>query len=458
MATSPAPTMQKGVSNAKAASQSKSGTAAESQMPGAATPSEQQLLDKWLNIQSINLTRHAKSLRPFIKDEFGTGVASPSEAHIEAVNRFIDKFRSQLVERARWVEAAAAAARREPTTERLQVLLERKQMVGNRVLYVEGIWDFYFDLFVQRLSTFGERLRSVDRIAANCYEDLYVGLGTAQPTPSLLPFSYARSGFSPATFRRGVPITKLRRNPNPFPLIMLPQHRLDNVWALSSVLHEVSHNLQADLGLWDVIPARVFQRLTTEGRIPAEVAQVWANWQKEIMADMFALVLGGPAAVESLMDVVGRSPTSTVRFSPFSVHPTPYLRVPINLILLRRLGFEKMASELSRVWQRLYPRVTPNDIPSTFMKTFHPAAEMVVDTMVFQTYPQFGKKCLAKAVEFGPKQMAMVELAGQRLAKGEDPGTIPVRFMISAARFALDKQLATPQTITDNFYRILGRR
>jgi hypothetical protein len=251
---------------------------------------------------------------------------------------------------------------------------------------------------------------------------------------------------------------RLRRNPNPFPLIMLPQHRLDNVWALSSVLHEVSHNLQADLGLWEEIPARVYKRLTTEGQIPAEVAQVWANWHKETMADMFALVLGGPAAVESLMDVVGRSPASTVRFSPFSVHPTPYLRVPINLILLRRLGFEKMASELSRVWQRLYPRVTPNDIPPTFMKTFYPAAEMVVDTMVFQTYQQFGKKCLAKAVEFGPKQMAMVELAGQRLAKGEDPGTIPVRFTISAARFALDKQLATPQTITDNFYRILGRR
>jgi hypothetical protein len=458
MATSPAPTMQNVVSNAKAVPQPNAGRASAGGMSGTATPGEQKLLDKWLNIQSINLTRHAKSLRPFAKDEFGTGVASPSEAHIEAVNRFIDKFRSQLVERARWVEAAAAAARREPTTERLQVLLERKQAVGNRVLYVEGIWDFYFDLFVQRLSTFGERLRAVDRICANCYEDLYVGLGTAQPTPSLLPFSYANSGFSPATFRRGVPLMRLRRNPNPFPLIMLPQHRLDNVWALSSVLHEVSHNLQADLGLWEVIPARVFQRLTTEGRIPAEIAQVWANWQKEIMADMFALVLGGPAAVESLMDVVGRSPTSTVRFSPFSVHPTPYLRVPINLILLRRLGFEKMASELSRVWQRLYPRVTPNDIPSTFMKTFYPAAEMVVDTMVFQPYSQFGKKSLAQAVEFGPKQMAMVELAGQRLAKGEDPGTIPVRFTISAARFALDRQLAPPQTITDNFYRILGRR
>ena len=158
-------------------------------LKGSATAGEQRLLDNWLTIQAINLMRHAKSLRPFVKDEFGTGPTAPSEAHIEAVNRFIDKFRSKVVEMGRWVEAAANAARREPTTERLQVLLERKQIVGNQVLYVEGIWDFYFDLFVQRLSSFGERLRSVDRIAANCYEDLYVGLGTAQPTPSLLPFS-----------------------------------------------------------------------------------------------------------------------------------------------------------------------------------------------------------------------------------------------------------------------------
>ncbi len=427
-------------------------------LQGAATSGEQALLDRWLNIQSINLTRHAKSLRPFVKDEFGTSPAAPSEVHIEAVNRLIDRFRSQLIERTRWVEAAAKAARSEPTTDRLRVLLERKQIVSNRVLYIEGIWDFYFDLFIQRLSTFGERLRAVDRIAANCYEDLYTGLGTAHPTPSLLPFSYAHSGFSPATFRRGVPMMRLRRNPNPFPLIMLPQHRLDNVWALSSVLHEISHNLQADLGLWEEIPARLYQRLTIEGKISADIARIWANWHKETMADMFALILGGPAAVESLMDVVGRSPASTVKFSPFAVHPTPYLRVLINLILLRRLGFDKMAADLNRVWTRLYPRITPNDIPATFMKTFYPAAEMVVDTMVFQPYRQFGNKSLAQVLKFGQPEMGMIQIAGQRLAAGQDIGTIPIRFTISAARFALDKQLASPQIITDNFYRILGRR
>lgn len=419
---------------------------------------EQPLLDNWLNTQSINLVRHAKSLRPFVKDEFGKGPIAPSEAHIEAVNRWMDELRIKLIEQSRWVDAAASAARRDPTSERLRVLLERKQSVSNQVLYLEGIWDFYFDLFVQRLSSFGERLRAIDRIAINCYEKVYVGLGTAQPTPSLLPFSYANSGFSPATFRRGVPLRKLRYNPNLFPLIMLPQHRLDNVWALSSVLHEVSHNLQADLGLWEVVPVRLFQRLTTEGRFSPQVAQVWAGWHKETMADMFALVLGGPAAVESLMDVVGRAPASTVQFSAESVHPTPYLRVLINLILLRRLGFDRLARDLARVWQQLYPRLTPDDIPPYFMKTFYPAAEMVVDTLVFQPYAQFGHKSMAQVIDFTPAQMDLIEQAGRRLAAGEDPGTIPVRWMISAARFALDRQLAMPQTITDNFYRMLGRR
>lgn len=458
MATSTVPPMQNAsATNGRAASQSQVPFPV-SNLKGATTASEQQLLENWLNIQSINLTRHAKALRPFAKDEFGTSPASPSEAHIEAVNRFIDKFRSKLIEMSRWVDAAAVAAHREPTTERLQVLLNRKQTISNRVLYAEGIWDFYFDLFVQRLSTFGERLRAVDRICANCYEDLYVGLGTAQPTPSLLPFSYASSGFSPATFRRGVPLKRLRHNPNLFPLIMLPQHRLDNVWALSSILHEVSHNLQADIGLWEEIPARVYHRLTTEGNLPSDIAQVWAHWHKETMADMFALILGGPAAVESLMDVVGRSPASTVQFSADSVHPTPYLRVLINLILLRRLGFEQLASDLTRVWQRLYPKISTDDIPPRFMKTFQPAAEMVVDTMVFQPYRQFANKSLAQVIKFGPPQMAMIEMAARRLAAGQDPGTVPLRFAVSIARFALDKQLATPQTITDNFYRILGRR
>ena len=415
-------------------------------------------LDVWLDIQSINLDRHARSLRRFAKGEFGTGPAAPGEAHVEAVNSFIDGFRKRVTEASRWVESAARAAKREPTSERIATVLQRKEVVGTSVTFVEGIWDFYFDMFVQRLSTFAERLRSIDRIGANCYEDLFVGMGTGHPTPSLLPFSYASSGFSPFTYRRGVPLSRLRHRRNLFPLIVIPQHRLDNVWALSSVLHEVSHNLQADIGMWDVMPRLVFERLVGEGRMDASVAALWANWHKEVMADLFALVLGGPAAVDSLMDVVARSPRATMHFDPGGVHPTPYLRVPISLVLLRRLGFGGKADDLTKVWQQMYPGGGRGSIPDSVLSTFSRASELVVDTMAFTSYEQLGGKPLVEAVPFGPAQMRMIEQAATQLAAGTDPGVVPARFMISAARYAIDHRLATPAAITDNFYRILGSR
>ena len=415
------------------------------------------LLDNWLSIQAVNLRRHATSMRAFTPTEFGTGPAAPSEAHVVAVNRFVEGFRLKLIESARSVEAAVRAAQREPTPDRLSVVLERKHRVSQQVLYVEGIWDFYFDLFVQRLSGFGERLLAVDRMAANCYEDLYIGLAVARPTPALLPFSYADSGFTPSTYRRGVPLRRLRHHRNLFPLIVLPQHRLDAPWALSSVLHECSHNLQADLGLWEVMPGLIHRRLTADG-LPPEVAEVWARWHKEMTADLFALLLGGPAAVESLMDVVGRGRRATVSFDPAGVHPVPYLRVLISLELLRRIGLAQLAEDLSQVWRRLYPDVTGAELPTPLLRSFGRACGLAVDTVALTPYPQLAGKRLVDVLPFGPEQAAMIELAGRRLAEGADPGAVPLRFMVSAARYALDQGLATPAAITDSFYRILGRR
>jgi hypothetical protein len=434
------------------------GPARVSHGPAAAPSSgSSDVLGRWITTQAVNLNRHAGTLRPFSYTEFGDRPAAPSRVHIDAVNRFIGDFRTRLSEAASWVDAAAAQARNHPSDANLVLMLGRKEEVSGRVLHAEGIWDFYFDLFVQRLSGFGERLRAVDRIAANCYEDLYLGLGTARPAPTLLPFSYASSGFSPLTYRRGVPLQRLRHHPNLFPLVILPQHRLDNVWALSSVLHEVAHNLQADLGLWQVMPRLVFERLTEAGIAP-DVAAIWGRWHKEIMADMFALILGGPAAVESLMDVVGRSRKATLHFSPGGVHPTPVLRIPISLELLQRLGFAEAASAIGQAWRRLYPRVTEADIPAKILASFVRATELTVDTMVFTPRPQLAGKTLAQLVEFGASQMALIDQAAVRLARGEDVGTVPPRLMISAARQALENRLAAPQAITDNFYRTLGRR
>src|SRR5215813_12516070 len=207
------------------------------------TSATQPVLAPWLRAQALNLTRHTKALRNFTREEFGSGPEAPTEGHVQAVNKLLASLRTGLVHHARDMVRHSAAARRNPTHERLTTLVTHKHRAHNWVKGIEKIWDFYFELFGQRQSRFGLWLLSTDRIALDCYQVTYLGIGKEKSIPAPPPFSYMRTGFSPATFRRGIPLRRLGRQNNPFPLIQLPYHRMVNPWTLGAFLHEVSHNL-----------------------------------------------------------------------------------------------------------------------------------------------------------------------------------------------------------------------
>lgn len=414
-------------------------------------------LRPWLQTQALNVTRHAAALRSFRSDEFGRGPAAPSEGHIQAVNRLMDTLRGELIKRTRHVRRLAVQAAREPATETLQQLVTRKERAHDWVRAIERIWDFYFELFGQRQSRFGEWLVSCDRIALDCYEHVYVNLGTAKSIPAPPPFSYMRTGFSPATFRRGIPLRRLGKRLNPFPLIQLPYHRLVNPWTLGAILHEVSHNLQNELGLARLIPGEM-ARTVIEAGCGRFVASVWARWNRELFADLSGLLLGGPSVVGSLMDVVGRSPATVFGYSPTGPHPTPYLRVFMSCELLRRMGFPDEAEHYRRIWTRIYPNPRVGNIPRQVLDTFEEVNRRIIDTICFRRYRTLGDKSLAEVIRFGPKEQKLVEEAARRLASGTDPGVVPERFLIGASRFALSRQLARPGQIAKNFYTELARR
>lgn len=415
------------------------------------------VLKPWLRAQSVNVSRHAAALRPFRREEFGDGAAAPSEGHVQAVNTLMASLRSRLMTMARRVGSSAKTAIAEPSTSNLQDLVTCKEHAHSSVQAIEKIWDFYFELFGQRQGVYGDWLLSCDRIALDCYRTAYTGIGTARSVPAPPPFAYMRTGFSPATFRRAIPLRKLGRQLNPFPLVQLPYHRLVNPWTLGAVLHEISHNLQSDLGLGVDIPRRIGARLMRSGYSRA-VAAVWVRWNREMFADMSALLLGGPGVVGSLMDVVGRGPETVLTYSPTGPHPTPYLRMLISTELLRRMGFEEHAEKYRRTWMRIYPDAGEGTIPQPLLDTFQNAHAEAVDEMCYRPYPSLGNKSLAQVLVFRPKEQQMVEEAARRLAAGTDPGIVPERFIIGAARFALDTQLARPGVITVNFYKELARR
>jgi hypothetical protein len=415
------------------------------------------LLAPWLRGQAVNVTRHAAALRPFRRGEFGTTAAAPTEGHMQAVNELIKMLRGDLLKRAGRVSSAAQLATRAPSTPNLQDLLRIKERAHDSVRSIERIWDFYFELFGQRQSQFGDWLVSCDRIALDCYQASFMGVGVAKSLPAPPPFSYMRTGFSPATFRRGIPLRRLGRQLNPFPLIQLPYHRLVNPWTLGAILHEVSHNLQNDLGIDQAIPRNIGRRLLREGK-GRFVASVWTRWNRETFADLSGLLLGGPAVAASLMDIIGRGPETVMNYAPRAPHPTPYLRMFLSIELLARMGFTSEAEQYRRIWHRLYPNPHAGGIPPAMLNGFPEVISMVVDTICFTPYEQLGNKCLSDVIKFGPKEQQMIEEAARRLAAGTDPGIIPERFLIGASRFAFDRKLARPGVITENFYKELSRR
>jgi hypothetical protein len=421
---------------------------------GAAPP----VLAAWLRAQSINVNRHAAALRPFRREEFGTGPAAPSEGHIQVVNNLVSKLRGGLLKVSKRVTNAIDKTTREHSPARLHRVVVHKDRAHKWVQGIEKIWDFYFELFGQRQSMpYGEWLLSCDRIAMDCYQAAYTGVGVAKSIPAPPPFCFMRTGFAPATIRRGIPVRKLGKQLNPFPLVQLPYHRLVNPWTLGAVMHEVSHNLQTELGLSKSVPRKVALHLLN-AKLGRFVASVWARWNREMFADMSALLLGGPEVVGSLMDVVGRAPAAVFGFNPEGVHPTPYLRTLISVELLRRMGFEDEAEQYRRAWTRIYPNPRAGNIPESVLKTFPEACARAVDAMCYQPYKALGNKSLSQVIHFQKKDQQMVEEAARRMAAGVDPGIIPERYLIGASRVALNRRLARPGVIMQNFYKELVRR
>jgi hypothetical protein len=81
-----------------------------------------------------------------------------------------------------------------------------------------------------------------------------------------------------------------------------------------------------------------------------------------------------------------------------------------------------------------------------------------VDAMCYQPYKSLGNKSLAQVIHFQKKDQQMVEEAARRMAAGVDPGIIPERYLIGASRVALNRRLARPGVIMQNFYKELVRR
>jgi hypothetical protein len=121
-------------------------------------------------------------------------------------------------------------------------------MVEREIDRARRAFGMFFEVFAQRGTAFNRRLAAHDAISIDCYDAIRQASPRTFRGPIVPPLTYLEHGYSPATMRRGVALSRLLGETNPFPLIRIPYDR-DRPWQ-AVFLHEVAHNLQADLGLW----------------------------------------------------------------------------------------------------------------------------------------------------------------------------------------------------------------
>jgi hypothetical protein len=359
---------------------------------------------------------------------------APSPAHFEAA-------RSRLAEIDRAIRRRLGILRQRLGDVSPAEALVLMALVEREVDRARRAFGMFFEIFSQRGSAFGPALAAHDAIAADCYAAVRRAAPMTFSGPLLKPLTYMEHGFSPATMRRGVILVRLLGERNPFPVIRIPWDR-DAPWQ-AVFLHEVAHNLQADLGIWQENMRAVGNRVLRAVGSPG-VAAVYRRWHKEIFADLASIALGGPAAAWSMMDFLAHPGPRILTYRPGGAHPTGYLRVLLMAEMLRRMGFEEDASRIGRVWRRLYDPAKGHRIPAKLLETACRGISHAVDEIAFQTRRNLAQRALVDVIPFGPEDERAIRAGAAALARGTVPD-LPSRFLVSASHYALEQGGKPPE-------------
>ncbi|MEW8626665.1 MAG: hypothetical protein AB2551_12995 [Candidatus Thiodiazotropha sp.] len=386
---------------------------------------------RFLETKLKTLSARARRLAQLTPEQVGLDskdrAFAPSAAHFQAANS-----RLQSIDRdtAKRIAFAGSQWRKAPP----HLALLYMALVEREVDRARRTYGMFFEIFSQRGSGYGAILKAHDAIASDCYGAIRRAAPMAFRGPLLKPLTYLEHGYSPATYRRGVTLSRLLGGRNPFPLIRIPWDR-DNPWQ-AVFLHEVAHNIQADLGLWQENKRALTRRLAREGAERAESSD-YLRWDKEIFADLVALLLGGPAAAWGMLDFLAHPAAKTMTYKPGGAHPTGYLRAMILAEMLHRMGFSDQAGRIRKVWRCLYPLNKGHRIPRYLTANAHTTIARVVDEIAFQAKRGLAQRALVDVIPFTDDDERSIRQGSRHLLRGRVPDDLPPRFLVSASRYAL---------------------
>jgi hypothetical protein len=207
------------------------------------------------------------------------------------------------------------------------------------------------------------------------------------------------------------------------------------------------------LGIWQENRQAVTRRILRASGDPT-LTRIYGLWHKEIFADLAAILLGGPAAAWGMATFLANPAPRTMTFRAGGAHPTAYLRVHILAEMLRRIGFDKEAGRLARVWDDLYNPRRANRLPVRLLSTSRQIIPEVVDEIAFQTRRNLAQRSLADIIRFDANDENAIRAGAVMLIRGRIPQDLPPRHLVSAAGYALAEGRIAPRLLSN---RVIDR-
>ncbi len=291
--------------------------------------------------------RDAEALR----DDFGgwcarTGAGTPLEVHYSQVRRLTAL-----------LEGLVKSILKKLDAEDIRSLCEAEA----DILSVRRVWEYFrAKLFQRENPMLNARLSVADDMAWCLFKPLLDAARSARAATSDVqepPLVYFNGGASPFAVARhrafephdvdrewdselfGDVLTNL-----PLPVVGLPWNQANRLPSMMCLAHELGHVVEEDFGLRDEVEAAIL------GEVGEERALAWRRWRREVFADFFGALTGGPAYVlvlaSFLFDETAR--LEEEKPNPMSEYPTRHQRVQLCRAVLAAQGHS--VARIQQAW------------------------------------------------------------------------------------------------------------
>ncbi|MEZ4465037.1 MAG: hypothetical protein R3F43_11205 [bacterium] len=239
------------------------------------------------------------------------------------------------------------------------------------------------------------------------------------------------------------------------PVIRVPDDFGEDLLRWPSVAHEIGHLLWWGLPglageLRQLVPTASRPWLPrAQGRqVSFDLEAAFAHWLPELIADGFAAMMLGPAALRGLAQSLGRpdDPGAVARLhaapdgQTLTPHAPPHLRVALSAWLVERMGFLTEAEAVRRAWDRAHgapellwsPTLGGEQVPLPVFR-FRIFGQQLLERFYTGTYASFAGYPLSAVtgLEMSPGTWARVQRRAQDLL-ADTPFNDDPRLVIAA--------------------------